>query len=76
MTASRMCTISEITGNTYLIEVMSIESVEGIAPGNRYVTAGARSAPPEDVDGVPGYVDFLEQILARPIDDEGLCLLG
>lgn len=60
----------------HVIEVMSIEAVEGIAPGNGYVTAGARSAPPEDVGGVPGYEDFLEQILARPIDDEGLRLLG
>lgn len=60
----------------HVIKVMSIEAVEGIAPGNGYVTAGARCAPPEDVGGVPGYEDFLEQILARPIDHEGLRLLG
>lgn len=60
----------------HVIEVVSSEAVNGIAPGNGYITDGARSAPPEDVGGVPGYEDFLEQILARPLDEEGVRLLS
>lgn len=59
----------------HLIEVLSVKPVGAIAPGNGCITGGARSAPPEDVGGAPGYMDFLEQILAKPLSEEGQHLL-
>ena len=57
------------------ITVESIESVDAMAPGDCNVLAGERSAPPEDVGGTSGYQDFLEEILSRPISEEGKNLL-
>jgi hypothetical protein len=58
------------------MEVESVEKVDGIAPGDCSIMAGARSAPPEDVGGIGGYMDFLEEILSKPPSAEGKRLHG
>lgn len=58
------------------IEVESIEKVDAIAPGDCGIKGGARSAPPEDVGGIGGYMDFLDEILSRPLSAEGKRLHG
>lgn len=50
---------------------ITLEDIQTSAPGKRYprCTDGARSAPPDDCGGPPGYEDLLA-ILANPSDPE------
>lgn len=50
---------------------ITLEGTQASAPGKRYprCTDGARSAPPDDCGGPPGYEDLLA-ILANPSDPE------
>lgn len=47
--------------------VVTFEAVEAAAPGVNYprYIDGARRAPPEDVGGIPGFEEFLEDIADR-----------
>lgn len=55
-----------------------VEGIEAAADGDAgyaYVAAGERACPPEDVGGASEYMNFVEAITARPLDDEGQRLL-
>lgn len=53
--------------------VIAVEKVETCEISGSWceVLDGARACPPEDVGGVPGYLQFLDAIQAQPLDDEG-----
>ena len=57
------------------VVVEHVESLEGGQRGYAHVSAGERACPPEDVGGAAAYMDFMEQISQRPLDDEGRRLL-
>lgn len=57
------------------VVVERVESFDGDQRGYAYVSAGERACPPEDVGGAPGYMDFMDQISQRPLDEEGCRLL-
>jgi hypothetical protein len=50
-------------------------NVDGLAEGDCDVLDGARACPPEDVGGVPGYLDFLREIGRKRLSQEGKRLL-
>lgn len=57
------------------IVVERVESLDEEQRGYAYISAGERACPPEDVGGAAAYVDFMEQISQRPLDEEGRRLL-
>ncbi len=57
------------------IVVERVELLDEDQRGYAYVSAGERACPPEDVGGAAAYMDFMEQISRRPLDDEGFRLL-
>lgn len=63
-------------GWCHRIVVERVDALDGEQLGYAYVSAGERACPPEDVGGASAYMDFIERISERPLDDEGRQLLG
>lgn len=58
--------------------VIAVEAIEPAEVEGTWceVLDGARACPPEDVGGVPGYLDFLTSISQLPLDEDGRAALG
>ena len=62
-------------GWDHVITVQHAESCEDDPHGSAWVDDGARACPPEDVGGVPGYLDLVATLRDDPGSEEAQSLL-